>query len=117
MSPNIRFRKPIDKTFPQKLEEKLAAYKRQGLFPPFPFGTDLSKDEQTLGKALKGVKAAAAKTSKWKLALDAWRFDEARIPANARPYLDWLKLSKPKSMQDKVVRMLLIEELRAAGAI
>lgn len=98
---------------PQALEAKLAAHKKQGLFPAFPFGTDLTKDELTLGKALKGVKARAASTAKWKLALAAWKFKD--IPAAARPYLERLNLTEPQNMQDKVVRMLLVEELAKSG--
>ncbi|MGH8462145.1 MAG: acetyl-CoA hydrolase/transferase C-terminal domain-containing protein [Stenotrophobium sp.] len=101
--------------FPQRLEDLLQPYRAREIFPAFPFGTDLTAQEQLLGKALKGVKARAAKTAKWKLALAAWRQRNAEAPAAVTPYLQWLKLDAPHSMQDKVARMLLIEELRAAG--
>lgn len=101
---------------PQNLEEKLAPYRRQhGLFPAFPFGTDFTPEELTLGKALRGVKARAAATPKWKLAFKAWRFKN--MPAGAQPYLERLQLSKPQTIQDKVARMLLLEELAKAGAV
>ena len=103
--------------FPERLESLLQPYRSQGIFPAFPFGTDLTPQEQLLGKALKGVKARAAKTAKWKLALAAWRQGETDVPDTARPYLQWLKLDTPHCLQDKVVRMLLVEELRSAGVI
>ncbi|MGH8456718.1 MAG: acetyl-CoA hydrolase/transferase C-terminal domain-containing protein, partial [Stenotrophobium sp.] len=103
--------------FPEVLEAKIKPYREQGVFPDFPYGTDLSADEIALGKALKRVKSRAAKTAKWKLALAAWRYRETDIPITAHRYLDWLKLRHPQSMQDKVVRMLLVKELRAGGVL
>jgi acyl-CoA hydrolase len=100
---------------PARLEEMLDGFRKEGLFPAFPLGCDFTPEELVLGKALRDVKARAATTSKFKLALRAWRFDD--IPERAMPYLERLKLSRPRSIQDKVVRMLLIEELRAAGSI
>jgi len=61
------------------------------------------------------VKTRAGRTPKWKLALAAWRFSD--VPAAAKPYLERLKLTAPASLQDRVVRMLLVEELRAVHAI
>lgn len=94
---------------PARLEAQLAPFRGQGLFPAFPFGTDLTANEIKLGKALKAVKAKAAKGSKLKLAFDAWRYGAA--PASAQPYLERMGLTDPKTLQDKVVRMLLAQEL------
>ncbi len=93
---------------PQALEKKLAAFSKD--LPAFPFGTDLTADEIKLGKALKTVKAAAAKSNKLKLAFDAWRFKD--IPTSAVPYLERMGLTDPRTMQDKVVRMLLVRALQ-----
>ena len=92
---------------PQALEAKLKAHKAQ--FPAFPFGTDLTADELKLGKALKAVKARATRTPKWQLLLGLLRAPE---PAAAvQPTLTRLGLDAPQTLQDKVVRMLLAEEL------
>lgn len=101
---------------PQRLEQLLTPYRKQhGLFPSFPFGTDFTAEELVLGKALRGVKAAAAANAKWRLALRALFYGDA--PASATPYLERMKLTAPASLQDKVVRMLLVEELEKAKAI
>lgn len=92
---------------PQALEAKLSGFKKE--LPAFPFGTDLTAEEIKLGKALKVVKSQAAKTSKLKLAFDAWRF--TTIPESAQPYLQRMGLQDPQTMQDKVVRMLLVKAL------
>ena len=94
---------------PDRLETQLAPFRSQGLFPAFPFGTDLTAEEIKLGKALKAVKSKAAKGNKLKLAFDAWRFKN--VPEHTKPYLERMGLSDPKTMQDKVVRMLLSKEL------
>lgn len=100
---------------PERLETMLAPSRMAGRFPAFPLGCDLTPQEQVLGKALKAVKKRAAATSRLRLAFDALRRREA--PAGAAWYLDRMKLTEPKNLQDKVVRMLLIQELSAAGAL
>ncbi|HZP14069.1 MAG TPA: acetyl-CoA hydrolase/transferase C-terminal domain-containing protein [Nevskiaceae bacterium] len=100
---------------PQRLEASLQQFRSQGLFPAFPLGCDFTAEELALGKALRGMKARVAKTKKWRLALAAWRFKDD--PLSARPYLRRMKLESPKSFEDKVARMLLIEQLRSDGAI
>src|SRR5581483_6012375 len=93
---------------PQRLEASLQQFRSQGLFPAFPLGCDFTAEELALGKALRGMKARVAKTKKWRLALAAWRFKDD--PLSARPYLRRMKLESPKSFEDKVARMLLIEQ-------
>jgi acyl-CoA hydrolase len=93
---------------PEQLEQKLAGCRRHKLFPPFPLGTDLTDEDLRLGKALRAVKARAAATPKWRLLLKALRGGE---PGPAQAALQRLGLSAPQSMQDRVLRSLLIEEL------
>lgn len=97
---------------PMQLEQNITAFKQRGLFGAYPLGTDFTAEELVLLKALKTVKAKAAQTPKWKLALQAWRFDAARdIPSAVQPYLLRLKLTNPQTLQDKVARMLLVKAL------
>ncbi len=100
---------PYRHNTPQALEAKLAGCKAQ--LPAFPFGTDLTADEIKLGKALKAVKAEAARRNKLALAFAGWRFDA--VPASATPYLERMGLTQPQTLQDKVVRMLLVQALGA----
>jgi len=95
---------------PVALEQKLGCFRAEGLFPTFPFGTDLTAEEVRLGKALRAVKKRAAESPKWLLALQALRFKD--VPDAARPYLERMQLTQPHSLQDKVVRMLLVQELK-----
>lgn len=96
---------------PQVLKQRLAKHRSQNLFPEYPFGTDFTPEEQVLAKALRGIKARAEATPKWWLVLRALL--PTAVPATALPYLNRLNLGQPgKTLQEKVVRMLLVEQLR-----
>ncbi|RZL00563.1 MAG: acetyl-CoA hydrolase [Rubrivivax sp.] len=99
---------------PERLEQQLAGFRRQQLFPAFPFGTDLTDDEVMLGKVLKAVKRRADTTPAWRLAWAALRPGAWRIPPAVQPYLDWLGLSHPRTLQDRVARALVVAELASA---
>ena len=82
-----------------------------GLFPPFPFGRDFTDEELTLGKALKGLKAATA-TRRGKLAT-LWqalraRDDQGRYEA----LLERMGLSGPSGFRDKLDQRLVIHGLQ-----
>ncbi|AXQ31247.1 acetyl-CoA hydrolase [Solimonas sp. K1W22B-7] len=94
---------------PAALERRFKPQRAQGLFGAFPLGSDFTAEELKLAGALKQVKARAASTPKWKLLLGALRAGEP--PASVQPYLARLKLEQPKTLQDRVVRMLLVEAL------
>lgn len=84
------------------------------MLPAFPFGSDFTEQELRLAKALKAVKARAAATPKWKLALRA-----LRAPAPSARFADdicRLGLQQPQTLQDKVARALLLEELAKVTA-
>ena len=95
---------------PASLERRFKPQRAQGLFGAFPLGSDFTPEELKLAAALKQVKAKAGATPKWKLLLGLLRAGEP--PASMQPYLARLKLEQPKTLQDKVVRMLLVEALR-----
>lgn len=97
---------------PERLERQLAGFRRQQLFPAFPFGTDLTDDEVMLGKVLKAVKKRADTEPKWRLAWLALRPGASHAPPAARRYLDWLGLSHPRSLQDRVARALVVQALK-----
>ena len=42
---------------PERLAEQISRFKAQGLFPAFPFGTDMTDIELALGKTLQALKS------------------------------------------------------------
>ncbi len=100
---------------PERLESLLRDHRKAGLFPAFPLGTDLTDEEQILGKALKGLKARAESKGKLALMWDAWRVKS--IPAAAQPFLQRMQLESPQNLQQRITQKLLILELQAGGAL
>lgn len=101
---------------PDTLEQALAPYRKKGLFPVFPYGTELTKEEITLARALRGLKI--------KMSLKGFRlpaFDETRKivfpPEAARPYLERLGLDKPANIEERGLKKLVLYALAAEDAI
>ena len=96
---------------PEKITALLKPYQSKGVFQPFPFGTDLTETEIALGGALKGLKKLTTgnrlKMTKG-LLLELLR----PIPESARPYTERLQLHKPSSIQEKLMRKLVVFALR-----
>ncbi|MGJ8685860.1 MAG: acetyl-CoA hydrolase/transferase C-terminal domain-containing protein [Spongiibacteraceae bacterium] len=99
---------------PDQLEQHLAESRGEGLFGPFPFGTDFTADELQLAKALKGL-AARKDDSKFKTLSAAWRVKS--IPESARPWLERMQLTEPKNFQEKIIQKLFVAELLDKGVI
>lgn len=98
---------------PQKLETALKPFKRQALFPAFPFGTDLTEQELAIAKALKKI---AARVADKKLPLKAmYAAYKVKITSEAQPYLERMQLTEPESFKDKLVQRLFVLELQKAG--
>lgn len=95
---------------PEALADRLRTASKAGHLPAFPFGTDFTEQELRLAKALKRVKARAASTPKWKLALKA--LTAGAVPPALEADVARLGLQKPNDIQDKVARALLVEELQ-----
>ena len=97
---------------PEALSAGLREASRAGHLPVFPFGSDFTEQELRLAGALKQVKARAASTPKWKLALKGVFGPQ---PAESqRADLARLGLDRPQSFEDKVARALLIEATRTS---
>jgi hypothetical protein len=96
---------------PQAIRRAVSAAGDASLFPPFPFGRDFTDEELTLGKALKGLKAATA-TRRGKLStlLQALRArdDEGRFGA----LLERMGLSNPSGLRDKLDQRLVVHGLQ-----
>ena len=101
---------------PERLEEVLKPYRERGLFPAFPFGTDFTREELVLGKALRGLKEEMAAR---KIPLPSLK--EARkvlmTPEAARPYLERLKLDRPSNARETMMQKMVIYALASQGAI
>ena len=93
---------------PARLEREFGTAMRDGLLPPFPFGTDFTEDEITLGKALRWMGGRTATPwstiSATSSALLPRR--DASMPSVTR-LLGRMGLERPKSLREHLYRRLL----------
>jgi len=102
---------------PDVLEEKIAPFRKKGLFKIFPFGTELTSEELTLARTLRGLKV--------KMSLKGFRppaFNEARKilfpPEQAMPYLERMGLAgKPANAEELGLKKLVLYALAADDLI
>ena len=107
------FKPPADwrQNTPANVSKALKAGGEGDWFPAFPFGRDFTDEELTLGKALKGLKAATA-TPRGKLAT-LWQAVRAEDEAGHYDTLiDRMGLKKPSGLREKLDRKLVIHGLQ-----
>jgi acyl-CoA hydrolase len=95
---------------PQALEAALARYRKDGLFPEFPFGTDFTAEEIVLGKALRQLKERTSTLSGKTFAVAGALF-RSGVPDRVKPYLERMALDHPKTFGEKLMRNLIAAEL------
>jgi acyl-CoA hydrolase len=101
---------------PGRIQAQLAPYKKMGLCPDFPLGTDFTEEEIILGRVLKGLKARlATKGDLMKTIVRAMTV--GATPDAAKPYLARLKLDQPTSQKEKMIQKLIVSELISGGYV
>lgn len=101
---------------PERLEALAAKYRAEGGFQSFPFGSEFTKEEQVLGRALRGLKANIATNKAGVIGGILGRFLKTP-PEEALPYLSRMGLSAPGSTKEKLLRAVVTHALAAAGAL
>jgi hypothetical protein len=99
---------------PQRLDELLAPYRERGLFDPFPFGSELTREEIVLGRALEAVKEAIGRRA---LPRPRALRRSAAIPREAGPYLERMRLDRPRTARERVLRRFVVYALASADAL
>jgi acyl-CoA hydrolase len=101
---------------PEKLDQVLAPYRARGLFPLFPFGTDLTNEEVALKRALEHLKHAI--THKRGLIPRRGVLRKViDVPNDARPYLDRMKLDAPRTVKERVLQRAVVFALASIDQI
>jgi len=97
--------------YPEVILQRMKPFRKEGLFPQFPFGTDFTEEERVVGKALKSLKRKTrSKGILLKLLIKALL--TLSIPAEQRLYLERMRLWQPKSFEERLYRNLLSNELQ-----
>ncbi len=99
---------------PQRLEAAFAAQRRAGLFSEYPFGTDLTREEIDLARALRWLKENTGGTSA-RLRTMA-RAMVHGVDAAHHSYLERLRLGAPENFRQRLTARLVSLGLRATAA-
>ncbi len=96
---------------PEHLDAAFDDLEKEGLFPAFPFGTDLTQQEVVLGAALKRLKK---KLGSRLSALDAVAhgLSQGSPGDDVLPYLARMGLDRPSNLKETVYQRVLSGELR-----
>jgi hypothetical protein len=115
---------PLDYQIPQrycqntpgKIQAQLAQYRKSGLLPDFPLGTDFTEEEIILARVLKGLKARlATKGDLMKTLVRA--MTTGSTPEAAKRYLARLHLDQPIGQKERIIQRLIVAELVAGGYV
>jgi acyl-CoA hydrolase len=101
---------------PEKLEAILAPYRARDQLQPFPFGTDLTREEVVLAKALRGLKRMVARKRPPLRHLRHVR-KLVTVPETARPYLERMGLARPRGIKERLLRRAVVYALASVEAI
>ena len=100
--------------FPGRIDKALKSYRERELFPAFPFGSDFTETEQTLIPALQILREASV--SKLNLLRLAWEGVRTDLPPDHEA-LARMGLDRPKSLTDRLYRLLLLAALSRTAAL
>jgi hypothetical protein len=96
---------------PEALEQQFVLPRARGLFSEFPFGTDLTREELVLAKALRRLQQKTeGGWPKWRTVFAA--ATSRGIPGVVRPYIDRMGLAAPTSRREWLWQRLLVNELK-----
>lgn len=99
--------------YPGKLEAVLEPYRARDELPAFPFGTDLTREEVVLAKALRALKRMADRKQPQLRHLRSL----ATVPESARPYLERMNLSAPRTLKERLLQRVIVYALASTDSI
>jgi hypothetical protein len=96
--------------YPTRVSGILKAFKQQGFYGPFPFGSDLTDEEYTLGKALKKF-VVDLRDNKIITFLRVAVYIFAKSPKKFQKHLVRMGLNQPKNIDERFQRAIVISAL------
>jgi hypothetical protein len=109
IDPAYRIPEAFHDNTPERVQRVIAKYRNQGVLRVFPFGSDFTETEQRLLPALQLLKRAAdSKAHLLSLAKVGW---SASRSGEFDVCLERMELLKPKSMTDRINRLLVLGAL------
>ncbi len=114
IDPAYRISERYRNNLPARVSGEIERWRRQGYFPPFPFGTDFTAEEIAIARSLRDLKALMdePRTLIRKL-IRAFTHDVDEV--EAKRYLERIALEHPHSAKEVILRHLLLLELEEHG--
>lgn len=101
---------------PGRIQARLAKYRKMGLLPDFPLGTDFTEEEIILGRVLKSLKLRlSTRGDLMKTIVKAMTV--GAVPEKAKRYLARLQLDRPTGQKEKLIQKLIVSELVTGGYV
>jgi acyl-CoA hydrolase len=94
---------------PESYMSIIQKYKKQGLYPLFPFGTQLTDEEIALGAALKGLKADLDNKPRFINTLFKSFFTKTKT--GHQKFLKMMRLDRPRGIKEKLFQKLLVTKM------
>jgi hypothetical protein len=91
---------------PERLEAAFTPHRAAGRFGDLPYGSDLSTEEITLGRALRRLKSRAESVS-GKLAIGARLLRPLPRDAALAPLFERMNLAAPRGLRERLLRRLV----------
>jgi len=113
---NYKIPQAFRQNYPERLEKELKPFREKGHFNPFPFGSQFTDEEITIGKALQSLKATM-ETKKFTMPPMDKMKKILSPPREALALLQRLDLDKPKNGKEKITQKLVLYALAQTGGI
>lgn len=97
---------------PARVQQVVAALRKQGDFPAYPFGSDFTEEELRVAGALKSL-AALREASKLRLVLKLLR-PQGKHSRSVEHWLRTLGLAEPRTVRERLESRLLSQALKQA---
>ena len=101
---------------PDKLEAILRPQMAAAVLPEYPFGTELTPQEQALGASLRHIKSLSEEPRNFLASAFKALLHRADEDA-ARPFLERVHLEHPGTTRDFLVQQMLLLELEERGML
>jgi acyl-CoA hydrolase len=99
---------------PDRIQREMGRWRAEGLFPPFPLGSDFTEQEVALGRTLRDLKAMMDEPRTLIRSL-VRSFAHGVDEAHAAPYLKRIGLEHPHTPKEMILQHLLVMELEDHG--
>jgi hypothetical protein len=117
VEPSFRIPDRFRSNTPERLESVMRQLHGKGLFPALPFGTDLTAEEQVLGRILRTLKARMAHRLGAAGVVKEAIEGGGEPPPASQPYLSRLGLDRPANLRETMLQRVIVTELKQGGFI